>query len=598
MTTILALAARHWAGAERAVQSRPARCPRGSEMNNVMLVTLLSVRLAPGLPIVAAAGQSGVLGHAAEALQGQPLARLCPPTQPDGRESAAALAELFEGLQAGELRRVDWSLQGAEGRVHRLELHLSRLAQDPTLVTVCLLDLGALQLARLLDAGRNELLEMVATGQPLETVLARLTTLIEAQFDGLYCSVLLLDADGRHIRRGVGPRMPADYMQALDGIAIGPGVGSCGTAMHEDRTVIVEDIATDPLWAPYKGLALPHGLRACWSEPIHAAGQGVVGSFAMYYREVRRPCAAELHALQTASHLAGIALDQARRDAERRRNAQWLEEQVRERTAALAAAQDELLASRKLAALGRLVAGIAHEMNTPLGNALLAANALQAQSAALQGQLADRQPLKRQALTDWLDQAHSSTALIEQNVDRALRLINRFKQLTEGPGQVRRTRFGPRAAVLQAWALVQTRLDVGRVQLVCHVPETLQLDGYPDVLQQVLEQLLENACLHGFPAGRAGQITVQAQRSADGRRLRMEVGDNGAGMPAADVARAFEPFFTTAFGQGGSGLGLFVAHSLVSGLLGGSLQIDSAPGRGTRVVLELPLEERLALVAA
>ena len=179
-------------------------------------------------------------------------------------------------------------------------------------------------------------------------MLERLTALIESQFDGLYCTVLLLDLDGRHVRIGAGPRMPAEYMQALDGAEIGPTAGSCGTAMFDNRLVVVDDIATHPLWLQYRDLALPYGFLACWSAPIHGPDKRVIGSFAMYYREVRRPRSEELSALSTASHLAGIAIDQARRAEERSRAAQWLEEQVQARTAELLATQDELVNSRKL----------------------------------------------------------------------------------------------------------------------------------------------------------------------------------------------------------------------------------------------------------
>jgi signal transduction histidine kinase len=191
-------------------------------------------------------------------------------------------------------------------------------------------------------------------------------------------------------------------------------------------------------------------------------------------------------------------------------------------------------------------------------------------------------------------------ALVEQNVDRALRLVNRFKELTEGSGRAVRSRFDLREAVLQAWARVQTRQAAEGVQLGCDLPEGFALDGYPEVLQQVLEQLLENACLHAFrhqAGGQIRQIRVMARRSG-GDRLALEVRDNGAGMAAADLARAFEPFFTTTFGQGGSGLGLFVAHSLVGGMLGGSLELESQPGQGTVARLELPLQGDTALALA
>lgn len=564
-------------------------------MDDRTRVAMMLVKASPGLPIAsAAAGRAKVLGYDPQALPGLPLALLCPPCQPDGQASAAALDGLLAPLQHSGSLSLAWTFQTRDGQLRPHELHLTLTEREGEAhVAVCMVDMSRLQFAEVLNQGKNDLLAMVATGQPLQAVLDRLTGFIESQFEGLYCSVLLLDLDGRHVHAGAGPRMPAGYMQALEGLEIGPTVGSCGTAMFEDRLVVVDNIATHPLWANYRDLAVPLGLRACWSTPIHAASGGVVGSFAMYYREVRRPSAEELSALNTASQLAGLAIDQARRDEERRRAAQWLEEQVQARTRELLATQDELVNSRKLAALGQLLAGIAHEMNTPLGNALLSASALRAGSAGFAERMADGAPLKRQELADWVAQTRAGAELVEQSVDRALRLINRFKQLTEGSGRAVRSRFDLREAVLQAWARVQTRLSVEPVKLDCDLPRGFLLDGYAEELRQVLEQLLENACLHAFGAG-GGQIRVTAQRNGDAR-LTLEVRDDGAGMPPADLARAFEPFFTTAFGQGGSGLGLFVAHSLVSGMLGGNLTLESAPGQGTVARLDLPLQGADAL---
>ena len=129
---------------------------------------------------------------------------------------------------------------------------------------------------------------------------------------------------------------------------------------------------------------------------------------------------------------------------------------------------------------------------------------------------------------------------------------------------------------------MRTRHNVEHVQLACEVAEGFRIDGYPEVLQQVLEQLLENACVHAFRNNSGGQIRITARHtgSASTERLTLELRDDGTGMPPADVARAFEPFFTTAFGQGGCGLGLFVAHSFVSGMLGGSLKPGQPAGRG------------------
>ena len=555
-------------------------------MDNLAHVAILFVRLAPGLPIVqAASGRAEVLGHAPAALSGRLLADLCLPHAPDGHDAAALQAHI-EALPPGGCGRLLWALQRSDGSTRQHELLLTRAAAGSDIVTLCLVDLGDLAFAKALSAGENELLQMVATGQPLKAVLERLTVLIETQFEGLYCTVLLLDADGLHVRPGAGPRMPEAYMQALDGLPIGPMAGSCGTAMYHDRTVVVEDIATDPLWAPYKDLVLPLGFRACWSEPIHAVGQGVIGSFGMYYLEQRSPSVNELTALRVASNLAGIAMDQARREDERRRAAEWLEQQVQARTRELMQAQEELISSRKLAALGQLLAGIAHEMNTPLSNALLSADVVRERSRVVADKLASHAPLRRQELADWMTQASHAALLMEQNVQRALQLITRFRQLTEDGGRAVRLRFGLREAAQQAWACVQSRMAVRHVQFICDLPGDLALDAYRDVLLQVLEQLFENACLHGL-SGSAGQVRIGITPAPAGHLL-IEVRDTGGGMPKADLDRAFEPFFTTRFGQGGSGLGLFVVHSLVENLLGGSIRLESVPGQGTVARLDLP----------
>jgi PAS domain S-box-containing protein len=153
---------------------------------------------------------------------------------------------------------------------------------------------------------------MIATGAPLTEVLILIAHLIEDQCDGLLCSVLLLDADGVHIRHGAAPSLPAEYTSAINGASIGPRAGCCGTAMYLGRPVIAIDIVTDPLWDAYRDLAVAHGLRACWSTPILSPQKKVLGSFAMYYRAPRAPSREELRLIETAADIAGIAIEHQR----------------------------------------------------------------------------------------------------------------------------------------------------------------------------------------------------------------------------------------------------------------------------------------------
>ena len=180
-------------------------------------------------------------------------------------------------------------------------------------------------------AGQNRIFEMIATDGPLEETLNFLLLLIESQFDGMLCSILLLDSDGLHVHHAAAPSLPKSYCAAIDGIAIGPRVGWCGTAMHRGERVIVTDILDDPLWDDYRMLASQHGLRSCWSTPIVSHQGKILGSFAMYYREPRSPSSAEIQMTDVGTRIARIAIERWQADLERRQTAEILAHELIER---------------------------------------------------------------------------------------------------------------------------------------------------------------------------------------------------------------------------------------------------------------------------
>ncbi|MGA7925821.1 MAG: EAL domain-containing protein [Candidatus Sulfotelmatobacter sp.] len=155
--------------------------------------------------------------------------------------------------------------------------------------------------------GEKRLLEMIAKAEPLSDVLNFLARLIENQSSGSLCSVLLLDQ--KTLRHVAAPSLPHAYTSAIDGVTIGPSVGSCGTAAYTGQPVVVSDVATDPLWKDYRELALSHKLQACWSVPIFSTKGEVMGTTAVYYRERRAPSTLELDLIERAAHLAGIAIE-------------------------------------------------------------------------------------------------------------------------------------------------------------------------------------------------------------------------------------------------------------------------------------------------
>lgn len=165
----------------------------------------------------------------------------------------------------------------------------------------------------LLDAA---VLETIMAQESLSRVLESLCLRIEERSSDLLCSVLLLDSDGVTLRHSAAPSLPKTYVDALNGVKIGPSAGSCGTAAYRRQPVVVSDIASDPLWVEYRQVALSHGLRACWSMPIASQDGTVLGTFACYYREPRLPAGYHLSLIDRAKHLARVAIEHHRAKAE------------------------------------------------------------------------------------------------------------------------------------------------------------------------------------------------------------------------------------------------------------------------------------------
>ena len=178
-------------------------------------------------------------------------------------------------------------------------------------------------------AGENRLLEMVAKGDSLADILDTLCLLVEEQSSGVLASILLMEPNGKRLRHGAAPSLPKAYTDAIDGLVIGPSVGSCGTAAYRAEQVIVSDIAADPLWADFRDLALAHSLRACWSTPIFSAEGKVIGTFAMYYCEPRSPSPREQETIKHITHLAGVAIQRRLAETALRESEAYLAEAQR-----------------------------------------------------------------------------------------------------------------------------------------------------------------------------------------------------------------------------------------------------------------------------
>ncbi len=278
------------------------------------------------------------------------------------------------------------------------------------------------------------------------------------------------------------------------------------------------------------------------------------------------------------------ARKQAEEELERHRN--HLEELVTERTAALRQVMDQLVQSEKLAALGSLVAGVAHELNTPLGNARTMASAL-GEEVRVFATAVESGALRRSQVETFLSRSREAVDLLERNAARAADLISHFKQVAVDQTSIRRRRFDLRQTVEELLVTLRPQLKRTAHQIEVEIPADLELDSYPGPLEQVLANLVNNSLIHGFVGIEAGVIRLQATLP-DPLHVQIEYMDNGVGISEGFHTRIFEPFFTTRLGSGGSGLGLYIVYNLVTGVLGGTIQVCSSPGQGLVFTLILP----------
>lgn len=246
--------------------------------------------------------------------------------------------------------------------------------------------------------------------------------------------------------------------------------------------------------------------------------------------------------------------------------------------------QDQLVESEKMAALGGLVAGVAHEINTPLGICVTMASHLDQQVAGLRS--AYERGIKRTDLERFLEDSEQSARLIQSNLDRATGLVRSFKQVAVDQSTEGRRRFHLAGYLTEVLTSLGPQLKRSKIRASIHGERTIEIDSYPGVFAQIITTLTMNAVVHAF-GDDGGEITIDLERR--GPMLEMVFADNGRGMSDEVRQRVFDPFFTTRRGQGGSGLGLHITYNQVTRQLGGSIRCESGPGEGTRFVLLVPL---------
>ena len=249
-------------------------------------------------------------------------------------------------------------------------------------------------------------------------------------------------------------------------------------------------------------------------------------------------------------------------------------------------AQQQIILREKMAGLGNLVAGIAHEINTPVGNAFTASSTL-AEDSATTGEAYNAGTLTRSDLEGFLATTAESTRIIQTNLNRASELIRSFKLVSADQTSEESRRFAVAPYIQDVITSLRPRLKRRKVSVIPRIDESLEVVSVPGLISQVVTNLIVNALDHAFGPEDKGEIVLEGNAEEDGWSL--VVSDDGRGIPKDIQSQVFDPFFTTARGSGGTGLGLHIVYTTVTNNLGGQIVVDSQEGEGTRFGMWFPM---------
>lgn len=459
-----------------------------------------------------------ITGLALASRIGAPLAELLPALLD---ELPAVARAVLAGGAAQELRAVRLSPSR-----HAPVICTRVFALPGDHIGLALEDISARHRLEACRAGERRALEMLAANAPLGDILAEIVRAMEEAVPETVASIVIVSEDGKYLRHGAGPRLPAALNRMIDGLPIGPSAGSCGRAVYLRAPVYTPDIAADPHWVGYVDLVVPHGLRACWSSPILTPDGRVLGTFALYLPEIAEPEAAAIELMARAAHVAGIVIER-----------RALDEQLRALTARVEAAREDERTT------------IARDIHDQLGQAL---TALKLDIGWLARRITD------EPLTLKLDEMNRSA-------DEILSTVRRISADLR-PGIL--DEVGLRAAI--EW---QADEFTRRTQIRCevHAPAgDLPLDRtLATVAFRIFQEALTNVARHA--SATRVDVTLGVERGL----LRLEIVDDGVGLPE--------------IGPRGTTLGILGMRERAR-RLGGECTVKRGTAGGTVVVLRAPLQ--------
>ncbi len=331
------------------------------------------------------------------------------------------------------------------------------------------------------------------------------------------------------------------------------------------------------------GISITIGFRRVLFQPIHAMDEALED-----YRKTGKRKKVDWESedeLGKIIHGYNDSVDRQNRVEEELKLAR---DQAQKALDELRVAKDNLVQAEKLASLGSLVAGIAHEINTPVGSSLTVATTLSERVKQFR-LLLEQGALRKSELEDFISQTEEAAHIMGLSLQAAGEQIQKFKQVAVDQTSASRRRFNLAVVTEEVLSTLRPRIKRTEINLIVKVDPDIWLDSYPGPFGQVLSNLFTNAITHGFDDQGRGEIVIEAHALNDSE-VAMSFSDNGVGMTDKQVQRLYDPFFTTRMGRGGSGLGMHVVYNVVTTILMGKIQVVSAPGEGTTVTLTVPLD--------
>lgn len=411
----------------------------------------------------------------------------------------------------------------------------------------------------------NDILQLIAKGCSLTEVMKAVAMHAETMLSGGICSILLLDHTGKYLVDGIAPGLPDFYNEAIDGLEIGMGVGSCGEAAFSGKRVIVSDVMKHPNWAAFRELTQKAGLRACWSEPVFSSSGSVLGTFAIYYPTIREPDDAELELTGELAQFVAIVVERS---------------QVQQ---ALVDAKEE--AENANLAKSQFLSSMSHELRTPM-NAIMGFGQLlkmETDPALTESQQENADEIIRaskhllEIINDVLDLAKIESGRIDLLIEAVVldEVIAESMQLIMPLAQKRGIEI----------SLTQDGVEISFEQLLLQ-HKVVRADRTR--LKQVLLNLLSNAVKYN---NENGKIIIAINHNGD-KQTRISIIDTGAGLSRQQQSQLFKAFSRLVPEQSnieGTGIGLVLSRNIVE-LMGGSIGMDSQPGKGSTFWVELPVD--------